>query len=95
MSTRRIDIVEAAANEDIRNIRNAIQDLQESLKTVTQLKANAEAMHGRTGAAIVNRSDAMITRINAMITQLNSTITLIREIVRWYQERDTEAAIKG
>lgn len=95
MSTERIDIVEAAAAEDIRNIRNAIQDLNESLQTVKQLEANAQAMHGRTGAAIANRSSVMGARITEMINQLNTTIALIQKTVQWYQERDEEAMIKG
>lgn len=95
MSTGRIDIVEAAASADIRNIQNAIQDLDESRRTVMQLKANAETMHGRTGAAIVNKSNSMIKRIDGMINQLNATIAVIKKTVQWYQEKDSEVVIKG
>ena len=90
-----IDIVDSAAQLDIQNIRAAINDLNESVQTITKLKANAELMHGRTGDAIVTKCSEMLARLDGMILQLKDTITVINKTVNWYHEKDEELRIRG
>ncbi len=89
-----VRIVDSAAQADIAKIRNAQENLNNSLASIQKLKANAAGMQGLTGTAIVEQSQKMESRINEMNSKLNATIVTIQKIVNWYHEEDRRLASK-
>ncbi len=89
-----VKIVDDAARADIAKIRNAQENLNDSLASIQKLRANASAMQGQTGSAIVEQSQKMEARINEMNSKLTATIATIEKIVNWYHEEDRRLASK-
>lgn len=91
MSTK-IHIDPVAARADINRITNAIPDLQAARAALLRVKEEGEATQGKTGNAIVNKSQALISRIDKLISSLNSTKREIQETVRLNQQAEEEMA---
>lgn len=85
---RTIKISTAAANRDIQNLKNANQQLEQSLKTITRLKAVAGSIQGQTGQAIIEKCQVLETKINGLMENITTSQNLINKVVNDYKEED-------
>ena len=89
-----VTIDEDAANGDISKIRQAITKLEDSQKSIRQLKATASSIHGLTGQAIEEQCSRLDTKVEALITKLKGSINFIQKTVEKYKEEDRLLAAK-
>lgn len=87
-----VTIDEAAANEDINNIRRAITKLEDSKRSIDKLKASAQSMRGQTGTAIEEQCSRLDSQIDGLIGRLNGSAFFIRQTVDKYREEDRHVA---
>lgn len=86
----RITIDEAAANQDIRRLREAAQILKESQASIRSLQRQGSEMQGLTAQAIQEKSMEMEKQLGRMITKLESTADYIQKVVANYRRQDEE-----
>lgn len=86
----KITIDENAAQYDMRKIRDAIQYLESSRKTMTSLIQQASHMQGETGDAISEKAIELRKQIDSMIDRLNESIKFINKTVSHYQWLDKQ-----
>lgn len=89
-----VTIDAAAANADIRKIREAISKLEESQNSIQLLSRSASAMQGQTGTAIVDQCRRLEKRVTDLKEQLNKTIVYIQKTVDKYRAEDRALANK-
>ena len=84
--------INAAAETDISNLRQAYQRLEASRTSIEKLRNISSAMTGETGQAVTEQCN----RLEKMIAELQQNITAsqteIRNAVDWYRERDAQLA---
>lgn len=90
--TDRIIIDENAAMADIQRINQAIPILEQARSALTQVKQEGEQTIGKTGTAIVHKSDQLIQRIDQLIASLQHTRSEIQKTVNQNKALDAELA---
>lgn len=90
MGNKKLNIDPVAANSDIRHIGQAMDKLNDSLKSLKRLKNDASNMHGETGQAIVDQCDKLSKDIENLIKQLTQSQDCIQKAVDRYEAEDKE-----
>ena len=94
MSTGTVNIDYSAAESDITKIKQAIEKLQESKKSISSLNSSASSMTGKTAAAIVEQCTALDKSISELIDQLDASASAIHKTVIKYRTEDMAKALK-
>lgn len=84
----RITIDAAAANKDIKRLREAIQVLEDSRSAIRSLTRQASQMQGAVAVAVMNQAQRMEKSLGSMIGRLEETIAFIQKTVRHYELLD-------
>ena len=92
MAVNGIKIDEVAARADISRINQAIPELQAARAALVRVKEQGEATKGKTGQAIVEKSNVLINRIDKLIRSLRETSSEINVTVQQNQLLDTGIA---
>lgn len=87
-----IRIDRAAANADMRNLSQAMKDLENSRHTISQLISCAEGMSGQTGTAIRDKAEEMKNKIDKLYNNLSVSRDLIDKVIIKYQSTDIDLA---
>ena len=90
----KVTIDEAAANEDINKIRQAISKLEEAQNRIQQLNTMASSMKGQTAEAILAQCERLNKKVSDLIEKLNRSIGFIKDTVQKYKEEDEANANK-
>ena len=88
MSTGTVNIDYSAAESDITKVKQAIEKLQDSQKSISSLNSSASSMTGKTAAAIVEQCTVLDKSISELIVQLNASASAIRKTVAKYRAED-------
>ena len=86
----RITIDAAAAQKDIRRIREAIQVLEDSRSAICSLERQAGQMQGEVAFAIVHQAGRMKKSLENVIDKLEETIIFVQKTVRHYELLDEQ-----
>ncbi len=86
----RITIDAAAANKDIKRLREAIQVLEDSRSAIRSLTRQASQMQGAVAVAVMNQAQRMEKSLGSMIGRLEETIAFIQKTVRHYELLDEQ-----
>ena len=91
-NNQNVTIDEAAANLDIRKIRQAVPSLKEARASLVRVMEEGEKTQGETGKAVVEKASELIRRIDKLIQSLEETSTLLKRTVAKYQDIDENLA---
>lgn len=89
-----ITIDEAAANSDIRKLRQSLEKLKEASNAITQFTTQAENGEGSTTDAMIEKANAIMNKIKWVMNLIEEVIDLIQKAVAKYQELDQKIAAK-
>ena len=86
----KLTIDEAAANRDIKRLREAANILKDSRASIRSLRQQSTDMQGLAAQAIQEKSTEMEKKLTQMIDKLEDTADYIQKVVKRYQKIDED-----